>query len=75
MGVVLCITGDRYDAEPRSRSNFESTITRYDEDPRGPVRPYSDEDDEGFRDRPGTFKDSPSKDKDKDREEERKDAG
>ena len=72
---MCCVQpGDRYDSEPRSRSKFEPT--RYDEDPRGPVRPYSDDDDEGFRDRPGSHKSSKDK-KDvtyKDEEEE-KEAG
>ena len=34
--------GDRYDSQPRARSKFESIGSRYDEDPRGPIRPYSD---------------------------------
>ncbi len=42
--------------------------TRYDEDARGPV-PFSDDDDEGFRDKPGTYKDSPSKDKEEEKDE------
>lgn len=65
-------SGDRYDAEPRSRSNYSSS--RYDEDVRGPVRPYRDveeeDEEEGnrFRDKPDTS----SKDTKK---EEREEAG
>ena len=40
------LLGDRYDAEPRMKSKFEPTSSRYDEDPRGPVRPYMDDDDD-----------------------------
>lgn len=40
------LLGDRYDAEPRMKSKFEPTSSRYDEDPRGPVRPYTDDDDD-----------------------------
>ena len=39
----LVAAGDRYDAEPRSRGYYEQSATsHYDEDPRGPVRPYLD---------------------------------
>lgn len=62
--------GDRYDAEPRSRSNFDTTSSRYDEDPRGPVRPYHDEEDE---DEGNRFRDKHSDGKDS--KEEREEAG
>ena len=48
--VTTC-SGDRYDAEPRSRSNLEPTTTRYDEDARGPIRSYMDLEEKSFKDR------------------------
>ena len=52
--------GDRYDSEPRSKSMFESGRSLYDDDSRGPIRPYSDKtnDEESFRDTKKTTKDT-----------------